>query len=217
MKRRSTSRRFAAILLAAAIAITGALPVLAGIKTPYGGDLSVYRVTDPDAGLFDAAARMEFLDQSDDTMLRAERQRLETAVSCRAAKALPVISNVTALPAFYEDNKAWRLAAQPFFDFEEAVTTMAAAFVASRDRYYADCLIDMLQIWASSDAFLNFHYTPERRQIWYAIESSLFTAAQSYALIRPVMRGPSAGQQRRRRLAQIEAWLNKASRVHLSV
>ncbi|MDH3195126.1 MAG: alginate lyase family protein [Hyphomicrobiales bacterium] len=216
-KRRCAIRLCAAVLIAAVTGLIGSLPALAGIKSPYGGDLSAYRVTDKDAGLFEAAARMEFLHKSDDKMLRAERQRLETAISCRAAKRLPVINKVTALPAFYEDNKAWRLAAQPFFDFEEAVTTLAAAFVATGDTYYADCLIDMLHNWAGGDALLDFHYTPERRQIWYAIESSLFAAAQSYALIRPVMRGPSAGQQRHSQLAQIEAWLNKASRVHLSV
>ena len=217
MKRRSISRLWAAISIAAVIGLMGALPALAEIRSPYDGDLSAYRVTEPDAGLFDAAARRKLLGQSDDAILRTEAERLGTAISCRAAKSLPVINTVKALPAFYEDNKSWRQAAQPFFDFEEAVTTLAAAFVATGDAYYADCLTDMLHSWADGDAFLDFHYTRTRRQIWYALESSLFAAAQSYAVIRPAMRQPSAGENRRRQLAQIEAWLNRASRIHLSI
>lgn len=182
----------------------------AEVKSPYDGVLPAYRVTDTNAGLFDVAGRMALLEKTDQAVIRAEIERRRVAVTCRAVMSQPVIQSVVDIPPFYGDRDAWRLAVAPFFAFENAVSGLAAAFQATGDVYYAGCLVDMLARWARQDAFTQFHYSSDKRQAWYTIESVLFAAGLSYAIVRPFV-------SRDDRMEAIERWLNRASRTHLSI
>lgn len=182
----------------------------AEVKSPYSGFLPAYRVTDTNAGLFDVAKRMALLERTQQAMFKAEIKRRRVAVTCRAALGQPVIHTVADIPAFYEDRDAWRVAAAPFLAFENAVSGLAAAFLATGDIHHAECLVGMLAAWAKQDAFTRFYYSSDKRQAWYTIESALFAAGLSYSIVRPFVIRDS-------RMEAIERWLNRASRKHLSV
>ncbi len=185
------------------------------VQSPYAGELSSYTVNDRDAGLFDVSVRAEALRRTRNTMIRELVRRWSTAASCRAAEGLPVIEGNVKLPLFYVDRDGWRQAIKPYQAFENAVTGLAAAFVATRDSRYAECLVNVLASWADADAFMRFRYTKEGRQTWYAIESSLIAASLSYAVVRGHVPGRSEGGAEAGRLAVVDGWFNRAARHHI--
>jgi len=174
-------------------------------------DLERYVVTDPHAGYFDVDARMRWLRKSQAPILKHQIDRLSMGVGCRDKLALPIIDHKLHMPAFYEDQASWREAIRPFFAFEDAVSDLAGAYVASGDRYFADCLIDLLHAWAVADALTRFHYTSADRQAWFNIEDMLFAAGLAYSTVRHQI------EDRAAETAAIDAWLANAARIHLSI
>jgi poly(beta-D-mannuronate) lyase len=173
-------------------------------------DLAGYRVTNRDAGLFDARARVGFLQATTDPILR---QAIDAApaVPCEVARALPTLTYVGHIPRFYRDREAWREATRDLFAIEQAVAGLAAASVASGERRHADCLVDLLAKWAGLAALTQFDFTPFEPQAWFALEATLFAIGLSYAVVRPFV------PDRAVETAGIEAWLARASRRHLAV
>ena len=174
-------------------------------------DLSGYRVTDPDAGYFDVAARAEYLKTVQSEMMRVEVSDLQMGRSCRDVLELPMIDHRAVVPGFYEDPINWREVARPYLAFEAAVHELAAAQLVADDRYHADCLIDVFLKWAEARAFEEFHFTSARRQAWYQIESPLFAAAMALSTVRPFVK------DRTDDLAIVEEWLLRAARRHASI
>ena len=168
-------------------------------------------MVDPDAGCFDVAARRAWLQTTSDPVLRQTRDRLGLEVGCRDKLALPVIDHELRLPSFYRDQEAWREAIRPLFAFEDAVSDLAGAFVATGDRYFADCLLDLLGKWAAADALSRFHYTPDERQAWFNVEDMIFAAGLAYAVVRAQVADRAADKQR------IDAWLGRVARNHFAV
>jgi poly(beta-D-mannuronate) lyase len=115
------------------------------------------------------------------------------------------------LPSFYGDREGWREAIRPLFAFEDAVSDLAGAFVATGDRYFADCLVDLLGKWAAADALSEFHYTPSEPQAWFNVEDMIFAAALAYSVVRDRAPGRSADKRR------IDAWLARIARNHLAI
>ncbi|MGI9435001.1 MAG: alginate lyase family protein [Geminicoccaceae bacterium] len=174
-------------------------------------DLSQYVVTDRHAGYFDVAARMQWLRDTSPQALRQQVDRLRMEVGCRDKLALPIIDHELRMPGFYQDHSAWREAIRPLFAFENAVSDLAGAFVASGDRYFADCLIDLLGAWAAADALTKFYYSSSERQAWFNIEDMLFAAGLAYAAVRDQIEDRASDKLR------IDAWLARAARIHLSI
>jgi poly(beta-D-mannuronate) lyase len=174
-------------------------------------DLERFVVVDPSAGYFDVTARRAWLQVTSDPVLRRTRDRLALEVGCRDKLALPIIDHELRLPAFYRDQEAWREAVRPLFAFEDAVSDLAGAFVATGDRYFADCLLDLLGRWAAADALSEFHYTPSERQAWFNVEDMIFAAGLAYAVVRDQVEDRAADK------ARIDAWLARIARNHLSI
>lgn len=99
--------------------------------------------------------------------------------------AIPVQDQAIVLPSFYENNDAWRSAVAPFRDFEDAVSYLAAANLFASTRRNADCLIDLLVRWAERDGLAQFNYSPQRRQGWFQVESTLFAIGHALAAVLP--------------------------------
>lgn len=174
-------------------------------------DLDRYVVVDPSAGYFDVTARRAWLQATADPLLRRTMDGLAMEVGCRDKLALPVIDHELRLPSFYRDHTAWREAIRPLFAFEDALSDLAGAFVATGDRYFADCLLDLLGRWAAADALSQFHYTPAEPQAWFNIEDMLFAAGLGYAIVRDQTPDRVADK------ALIDAWLARIARNHLSI
>lgn len=174
-------------------------------------DLSGYTVTDPSAGFFDVGERRQWLRQTSSPMIRAEVSGLSIGMSCRSVLELPVINERFSLPGFYPQPDSWRLAAEPLFKFEDAVSRLSGHYVVSGDEYYADCLSRVLDRWAGEEGFLHFEYKSVSPQAWFGVESSLFAAGFAYATVRD--HAHAADPERAKR---IEAWLRRASQRHIS-
>jgi poly(beta-D-mannuronate) lyase len=97
------------------------------------------------------------------------------------------------------------------FAFEDAVSDLTGAFVATGDRYFSDCLLDLLGEWASADALSEFYYTPSEPQAWFNVEDMLFAAGLAHAVVRDQTPGRTADK------ARISAWLARIARNHLSI
>ena len=174
-------------------------------------DLERYVVTDRRAGYFDVAARMRWLRTNEEPILRRQIDRLAMEVGCQDKLALPIIDYELRMPPFYQDNQAWREAIRPLFAFEDAVSDLAGAYVASGDRYFANCLVELLHGWAAADALTKFHYTSGERQAWYNIEDMLFAAGLAFSVVRDQIDDREVDK------AKIDAWLVKAAKIHLSI
>lgn len=204
-------------LALAVAAVLGALTPPAGAgdlftaKDQQELDLERYVVTNRHAAYFDVAARMQWLRGSEAPVLKHQIDRLAIRVGCLDKLALPIIDHELRMPAFYQDRNAWREAIRPLFAFEDAVSDLAGAYVASGDRYFADCLVDLLHAWAAADALTKFHYSSAERQAWFNIEDMLFAAGLAYAVVRDQIDDREADE------AKIDAWLAKAARIHLSI
>jgi poly(beta-D-mannuronate) lyase len=200
-------------LAAAAIAVPRSVPAqdLFTVEERRALDLERFVVVDPSAGYFDVTGRRAWLQATGNPVLRREMDRLGLAVGCRDKLALPVIDHELRLPPFYRDQEAWRAAVRPLFAFEDAVSDLAGAFVATGDRYFADCLVDLLGKWAAADALSEFHYTPKERQAWFNVEDMIFAAGLAYAVVRDQIGDRAADK------ARIDAWLARVARNHLAI
>jgi poly(beta-D-mannuronate) lyase len=174
-------------------------------------DLERFVVVDPSAGYFDVRARQAWLQTTTDPILRQTMERLRIEVGCRDKLALPVIDYELRLRPFDEDRETWREAIQPLHAFEDAVSDLAGAFVATGDRYFADCLVDLLGKWATANALAQFHYTPSERQAWFNVEEMIFAAGLAYAVVRDQVDGRATDQK------HIDAWLVRIAKRHLSI
>lgn len=174
-------------------------------------DLSEYRVTDPDAGYFDAKARMTQLQQTDNTMLLQLIDELRLGLSCRQKLSADPITTRGAIPGYYPNPEAWALATGPIFDFEDSVSNLAGTFVISGDTYYAQCLVHYLHGWAEAKALTDFVYDSARPQAWFASESMLFAAAMGYSIVRPFVEGLEEER------AEVEQWMHGLALQHSAI
>ncbi|WP_295038823.1 alginate lyase family protein [Salinicola sp.] len=175
-------------------------------------DLSEYMVTDPEASYFDVQARMALLKRTDNDLLQYNRDQLMHGPSCRQELSKPTLDSVIRIPGYYPQPKAWELASEPLFDFEDTVSNLAGAYVASGDYYYADCLVRFLDKWATHDALSRFYYDRLEPQGWYSTESMMFAAAMAYSIVRPVVadKHPEA-------IERINHWLNALAHKHSAI
>lgn len=200
-----------ALCAALSLAVPALAQDLVTVEERRAFDLEGYVVVDPSAGYFDVAARRAWLRTTTDPLLRQAMTRLAREVDCRDKLALPVIDHELRMPSFYREPEAWRVAIRPLFAFEDAVSDLAGAFVATGDPYFADCLLDLLGKWAAADALSAFHYTPAQPQAWFNIENMLAAAGLAYAVVRDQAQGRSAAR------ARIEDWLARVAKKHLSI
>lgn len=147
-----------------------------------GLDLT-FKVKNPDESYFDVGARMELLSTTQDPMLKRVANGLEMRVSCREAKSQPVLDGKLILPSFYDNPDEWDLTVEPYLAAEQTMSELAGAWVATGDRYYADCLVDILEDWAEQDALADFDIDLSRPQAWYAVESIIFSAALAFSTV----------------------------------
>ncbi|WP_239496063.1 alginate lyase family protein [Salinicola peritrichatus] len=174
-------------------------------------DLSQYTVTDPDASYFDVKARMALLARTDNDLLQYASDQLKHGPSCQQELAKPPLDSVIRIPGYYPQPKAWELASEPLFDFEDTVSNLAGSYVATSDTYYADCLVRFLDKWARHDALSEFYYNRLEPQGWYSTESMMFAAAMAYSIVRPAIEG------REEEIARINDWLNRLAHKHSAI
>lgn len=174
-------------------------------------DLSQYRVTDTNASYFDIKSRMTLLEQTNSTILLQLRDELSLGTSCRQKLNAEPITTRGAIPGYYPRPDAWELATGPIFGFEDSVSALAGAFVASDDIYYAECLVKYLDHWAEAEALTDFVYDSSRPQAWFASESMLFAAAMGYSIVRPFIDGLEEER------ADVEQWLHDLALQHSAI
>ncbi|MFG6157240.1 alginate lyase family protein [Halomonas sp. 1390] len=203
--------RAALTLLLAGLASTSGAAEILTIEEREALDLSAYRVTDPDAGYFDVAARMETLASTDNAILLQELDTLSQGPSCQQMMAFEPITTQLRVPGYYPNPQEWELASEPLFQFEDNVSRLAGAFIASGDDYYADCLVRFLDHWAEQDALTDFFYDSKEPQAWFATESMIFAAAMAYANVRPFVEGLEEERQ------NVERWLNGLAHQHAGI
>lgn len=205
-------RRLAATLLAlAALATPAGADELLGREEREALDLSRYTVNAPDAGYFDVSERMATLETTDNAILLQEIDELAQGPSCAQLQAFEPITTRVRVPGYYPNPEAWELASEPLFRFEDNVSTLAGAFVASGDAYYAECLVRFLDHWAQAVALTDFHYESTQPQAWFATESMLFAAGMAYATVRPFVDGLEEERER------LETWLNGLAHQHAEI
>lgn len=174
-------------------------------------DLSQYTVTDPDASYFDVQGRIELLEDTDNSILLQQTARLENSLSCQQVLAIPPLSDQIRIPGFYPSEEQWRFASRPLFQFEDTVSKLAGAYVASDDEYYADCLVSFLDQWAQQDGLMDFYYVSSHPQAWFATESMIFAASMAYSIVRPQVEGKQEEKKR------INDWLNRLAHQHADI
>ncbi|WP_447895991.1 alginate lyase family protein [Vreelandella sp. GE22] len=174
-------------------------------------DLSDYRVTDTNASYFDVEARMALLEQTDSTILLQLKDEFSMGPSCRQKINVEPITTRGAIPGFYPNPAEWKVATRPLFAFEDSVSELAGAFVASGDIYYGECLVHYLHHWAEAEAMTDFVYESSEPQTWFASESMLFAAGMAYSIVRPYI----DGLEQERDI--IEQWLQRLALEHSAV
>ena len=174
-------------------------------------DLSAYQVTDTDAGYFDVKARMAQLRDSDNSLLQQLQEELSLGLSCRQKLSYTPVTTRGGIPGFYPNPEEWELATEPLFAFEDSVSNLASAFVASGDTFYADCLVQYLYRWAEAKALTTFVYDAQEPQAWFASESMLFAAAMAYSIVRPHVDGLEEER------AEVERWLHGLALQHSAI
>ncbi|HVY20014.1 MAG TPA: alginate lyase family protein [Bauldia sp.] len=199
-------------LVLAAVATIGATTA-AGAMSPDERaklDLSGYTVQHPGAGYFDLAARKAYVAATDDRLIRKEVEKLRRGVSCKQYLQAPPIKGDLLVPMLYRDPQGWKVAAKPFLDFEDAVSSLAAAQFVAADATNGKCLLDVLGRWAKEGAFLDLKFaSQEGLQTWFQTEGSLLAAALAYSIVRDQV--PGANDQKK----AIENWLVAVAQHHL--
>ncbi|WP_104202102.1 alginate lyase family protein [Billgrantia saliphila] len=171
-------------------------------------DLSEYRVTDPDASYFDVEARMELLRETDNAVLLQEIDERTLGPSCQQLLNQEPLTTRGAIPGYYPSPEEWELASEPLFAFEDSVSGLAGAFVASGDVFYAECLVRYLHRWAEAKALTTFVFDSNDPQAWFASESMLFAAAMAYSIVRPYIDGMEGERK------EIEQWMHGLALQH---
>ncbi|MCE8003670.1 poly(beta-D-mannuronate) lyase [Halomonas sp. MCCC 1A11081] len=174
-------------------------------------DLSEYRVNDTDAGYFDVEARKEQLSEIQNSLLLQVKEEAGLGLSCRQKLNYEPITTRGGIPGFYPNPEEWELATEPLFAFEDSVSELAGAFVATGDTFYADCLVKYLHGWADAQALTTFRYDSLEPQAWFASESMLFAAAMAYSIARPYVEGLEAER------AEVERWLHGLALQHSAI
>ncbi len=174
-------------------------------------DLSDYTVNNPDASYFDVEARKELLAETSNSILLQERDELQQGPSCSQVLSLPPITTRLRVPGYYPSPQAWELATEPLFQFEDTVSGLAGSFLASDDKYYAECLVKFLDHWARSDALMEFYYASTQPQAWFSTESMIFAAGLAYSIVRPELDGFEEERER------VEDWLNRLAHRHMAI
>ncbi|MDW5378195.1 alginate lyase family protein [Halomonas sp. HP20-15] len=174
-------------------------------------DLSEYKVTRPNASYFDVQSRMKLLQQTENSLLLTQVQRLSTGPSCQQLLQIPPLDTKIRIPGFYPSPQAWREISGPLFKFEKAVANLAGAYVTSGDDYYAECMVRFLDKWAQHDALSKFYYDSAAPQAWFSTESMIFTAAEAYSVVRPAVDGMTEQKQR------IDDWLKRLAYAHKAI
>ncbi|MGP9767028.1 alginate lyase family protein [Halomonas sp. AOP13-D3-9] len=174
-------------------------------------DIAEYRVTDTDASYFDVKERMTQLQQTESSILLQLTDDLSLGPSCRQKLNTKPITTRGAIPSFHPDSEEWLLATEPIFAFEDSVSNLAGAFVASGDIYYAECLVRYLHGWAEAEALTDFVYDSARPQAWFASESMLFAAAMGYSIVRPFI------TDFEKERADVEQWLHGLALEHSAI
>ncbi|MCG7600327.1 alginate lyase family protein [Halomonas sp. McH1-25] len=175
-------------------------------------DLSHYEVTDPDASYFDVDARLDELESTRNSLLIGQMDRLRIGESCQNLLSIPPLEDQIRIPGFYPSPEAWRLASEPMFQFEEKMSSLAGSYMASGgDEYYGECIVKFLDRWAQADALIDFYYSGQDRQAWYATESMIFSAAMAYSIVRPRIEGMEEEK------ARVDDWLNRLAHNHSSI
>ncbi|WP_136064536.1 alginate lyase family protein [Modicisalibacter radicis] len=174
-------------------------------------DFSQYTVTDPDASYFDVSARMALLDDTSNSLLLGQMDRLQITDNCTSLMATPPLDERIRIPGFYPSPDAWREATRPLFNFEDDVSRLAGAYVATQNDYYSECLIKFLNKWAEANALWKFYYSPHDPQAWYSTESMMFAAALAYSIVRPRIEGMEEKKQ------HIDDWLSSLAKRHSAI
>lgn len=204
------TRRLSALLFALPLlCLPGPAAAYLSPKERQGLDLP-YEVNDPDASYFDVAARMHLLARIEDPMLRRLVDQRQMGLSCRHLKAQPVLDGVVTLPSFYDNPDEWSMTVEPLLAFEDTMSSLAGAWVATGDRYYADCLIEILEAWAEADALYEFDFDASRPQAWYGIESMIFSAALALSTVTGQV---DIAPERRQRISD---WLVRTAQQHFN-
>ncbi|MGQ4879549.1 alginate lyase family protein [Billgrantia sp. LNSP4103-1] len=171
-------------------------------------DLSEYQVNDTNASYFDVEARMALLEETDNPILLQLKDELTLGPSCQQLLNQEPLTTRGAIPGYYPSPEAWELASEPLFAFEDSVSNLAGAFVASGDAFYADCLVRYLHHWADAKAITTFIFDSNEPQAWFASESMLFAAAMAYSIVRPYVDGLEEERQ------VVEEWLHGLALQH---
>ena len=204
------ARRVTAVVLALSL-IGLSWPARAYLQPKERQALSLpYEVRNPDESFFDVAKRMKLLQETKDPVLQRISNRLQMGLSCENLKEAPVLDGQLTLPSFYDNPKEWGVIVEPLRHFEETMSNLSGAWVATGDRYYADCLLDILTAWAKKDALIDFDYDVSRPQAWYAVESMIFSAALALSTVT----GQLEIDPKQRAL--IDDWLVRAARHHFN-
>jgi poly(beta-D-mannuronate) lyase len=175
-------------------------------RTP--SDLGSYVVTDPTASFFDVHGRRQIISETEDDILRELADELRKPFSCATFLSRPVLSAALHIPMMREDRKGWAVASKPYRDFEDAVGFLSGRFIAGDDDA-GECLVDLLLLYASKDAFPLILSPKENLQLWFQIESSLAAAALGYSIVR------NLGNQSEAAHEEISDWLVAAAERHL--
>lgn len=174
-------------------------------------DLSDYQVNDTDASYFDVEARMALLRETQNPVLLQVKEEAGLGLSCRQKLNFEPITTRGGIPGFYPNPDEWELATEPLFAFEDSVSDLAGAFVATGDTFYADCLVQYLHGWAEAKALTTFRYDSLEPQAWFASESMLFAAAMAYSIVRPYVEGFEEEK------AEVERWLHGLALQHSAI
>ncbi len=174
-------------------------------------DFTQYTVTDPDASYFDVDARLALLKNSSNSLLLGTMDRLQLHESCNSLMATPPLDDRIRIPGFYPSPDAWRMVTRPLFNFEDDVSQLAGAYVATQDDYYSTCLVKFLDKWAESNALWKFYYSAHDPQAWYSTESMMFAAALAYSIVRPRVAGMEEEKQ------HINDWLDRLAKRHSGI
>ncbi|MCE8036654.1 alginate lyase family protein [Halomonas sp. MCCC 1A11062] len=174
-------------------------------------DLSEYRVNDTDASYFDVEARKALLSETRNPLLLQVEEEAGLGISCRQKLNYEPITTRGGIPGFYPSPDEWELATEPLFAFEDSVSELAGAFVATGDTFYADCLVKYLYGWADAKALTTFRYDSLEPQAWFASESMLFAAAMAYSVVRPYVEGFEEER------AEVERWLHGLALQHSAI
>ena len=183
---------------------------IAGLVHP-AVPVRIYAVKDPNASYFDVPARRNFLQTTEDRVLKALMARRHIS-ACEAGKLVPPITGAVRVPPYYrnarkdERNPKWRKAARPFMRFQEAVGDIARLYVISGNPAYARCLVAFLDRWARADALTDVSYSPKKqRQAWYQVTWATADAGLAYSIVRGEPGVDPAAKKR------IEDWLHRVA------